>query len=449
MRNALSFGLGTLGRDMMYGMVSLYLIFYLTDILDLSTGTLASVTVIIVLMRIFDAVNDPFMGYVVDNTRSRWGKFKPWILAGALAWSIGTVLLFTDWGLRGWKFLVVFVLVYLIFEVAYTMNDISYYGMMPSLSRDKKERERIGVVTRICANIGLFSIVVGIVPITTWLGGVLGSEQRAWQLLAVILSILAIAFQSITLIFAREKIHAPADPTPLRELVRVIFKNDQLLWVALALLLYMSGYILLTSLGLHYFKYVVGDAGKYPIFALVLGVTQLTTLLIFPFIAARLLRRQVFTLGCVSSIAGYLIFMFAGRNMAMILGAGICLFFGEALLQVLLMLYIADSVEYGEWKLGRRNESITFSLQPFIYKFSNAIASGLMGACLIWSKVEKATSAADVTESGIWIFRIFMMGLPLILTLATLFIMRHGYRIDEKLYKEIVESLQEKESAEQ
>lgn len=98
MKNALGFGLGTLGRDMMYGMVSMYLMFYLTDVLDLSTGALAAVTVVLVLMRIFDAVNDPFMGYVVDNTRTRWGKFKPWITIGACGWCIGTVLLFTDWG---------------------------------------------------------------------------------------------------------------------------------------------------------------------------------------------------------------------------------------------------------------------------------------------------------------------------------------------------------------
>ena len=206
MKNALGFGLGTLGRDMMYGMVSMYLMFYLTDVLDLSTGALAAVTVVLVLMRIFDAVNDPFMGYVVDNTRTRWGKFKPWITIGACGWCIGTVLLFTDWGVRGWQFFTLFIVVYLVFEVAYTMNDISYYGMMPSLTRDKAERERIGVVTRICANIGLFSIVVGIVPVTQWLTGVLGDAQRAWQLLAIVLSIIAIAFQSITLIFAHETV---------------------------------------------------------------------------------------------------------------------------------------------------------------------------------------------------------------------------------------------------
>lgn len=445
MKNALGFGLGTLGRDMMYGMVSMYLMFYLTDVLDLSTGALAAVTVVLVLMRIFDAVNDPFMGYVVDNTRTRWGKFKPWITIGACGWCIGTVLLFTDWGVRGWQFITLFIVVYLVFEVAYTMNDISYYGMMPSLTRDKAERERIGVVTRICANIGLFSIVVGIVPVTQWLTGVLGDAQRSWQLLAIVLSVIAIAFQSITLIFAHETVHVKSESTPLRELVSVIFKNDQLLWVSLTFLLYMSGYTLLTSLGLHYFKYLVGDEGKYPIFALVLGVTQLGTLLVFPLISARMPRRQVFTLGCGASVVGYVVFICAGSSMVVILCAGLFLFFGEALFQVLLMMYIADSVEYGEWKLGRRNESITFSLQPFIYKLSGAISSGLMGICLIWSGVESATGPADVIESGTWIFRLFMMVVPLILTVAAFLVFRHGYRIDEATYSSIVASLQDSE----
>ncbi|WP_277051285.1 MFS transporter, partial [Ruania albidiflava] len=153
-RNVWGFGLGTLGRDMVATLVTMYLLVYLTEVVQVSDATLGAITVVLVVMRLFDAVNDPVMGYVVDNTRTRWGKFKPWIAGGALAWAGATLLMFSDWGVTGPAFVVVFVGVYLLWEVAYTINDISYYGMLPSLSRQQGERERIGVVARVCANVG-------------------------------------------------------------------------------------------------------------------------------------------------------------------------------------------------------------------------------------------------------------------------------------------------------
>lgn len=100
-RNKYTFGLGTIGRDMVYSMVSMYLIYYLTDIIELPTSALWWITVIVLCARIFDALNDPIMGVVVDNTSTRFGKFKPWIALGALLSGMLTVLLFTDFGLRG------------------------------------------------------------------------------------------------------------------------------------------------------------------------------------------------------------------------------------------------------------------------------------------------------------------------------------------------------------
>ena len=166
-RNKYTFGLGTIGRDMVYSMVSMYLIYYLTDIIELPTSTLWWITAIVLCARIFDALNDPIMGVIVDNTDTKYGKFKPWIALGALLSGMLTVLLFTDFGLQGAAYIAVFALIYVAWGLAYTANDISYWSMLPSLSLEQKEREQIGSVARICANIGLFFVVAGIVPITT------------------------------------------------------------------------------------------------------------------------------------------------------------------------------------------------------------------------------------------------------------------------------------------
>ncbi|WP_233557753.1 glycoside-pentoside-hexuronide (GPH):cation symporter [Tessaracoccus antarcticus] len=444
-RNRLSFGLGTIGRDMSAALVSLYLVYYLTEVVNISQATLVGVTVIIVVMRIFDALNDPVMGVVVDNTRSRWGKFKPWIAVGAVLWAVSTLILFVDTGLRGTGFLLVFAVAYLMWGISYTINDISFYGMLPSLSRNLKEREAIGVVARIAANVGLFSVVVGVIPITNQLTALLGSEEKAWFVFAVILVSLMLAFQSLTLIFTRQRVATPTARTPLRELFAVITRNDQLLVVTAAMLLFMAGYTATTSLGIYYFKYVYGDEGMYPIFALILGVAQLTGLAIFPLVSARLTRRQIHGVASAMCAAGLAVFALAGSSMALIAVAGVLLFMGQAFIQLLMLLFIADCVEYGEWKLGRRNESITFALQPFIYKASNALGTGLVGIALVVSGISRAQSAADLTASGVVSFKVVMMVVPMVLVIISWVVLRRWYTLDEKRYAGIVSDLRTRE----
>lgn len=447
-RNIWGFGLGTLGRDMIATLVTMFLMVYLTEVVQVSNATLGAITVVLVVMRAFDAVNDPVMGYIVDNTRTRWGKFKPWIAGGALAWAGATLLMFSDWGVSGAAFVLVFIGVYLLWEVAYTVNDISYWGMLPSLSRSQPERERIGVVARVCANVGVFTLVVALVPVTEALAGPLGSTQRAWFALAATLVVIMLAFQAITLVTTRQRVSPRAtEHTPLRELLRVITGNDQLLWVTLAMVAFMTGYTITTSLGLYYFTYIYGDTGMYSVFAAILGITQISGLLVFPLVSARLSRRQVHLLATGACVAGYVVFLFAGSTMVLVGLAGVLLFSGQAFIQLLMLMFIADSVEYGQWKLGRRNESVTFSLQPFIYKASSALASGAVGATLILSGINDAAGAADVTTGGTVVFKTAMMVLPMLLVGLSWLVLARRYRLDEGTYAVIVAELRTREAA--
>lgn len=443
---AFAYGLGTLGRDMLAAMVSMFLMFYLTDVLGIDGPQLIVLTGVMVFMRIFDAVNDPFMGMIVDNTRTRWGKFKPWMALGAVLWAITGVLMFTDFGITGWGFVAVFTLTYLVFEVAYTINDISYWGMLPSLTRDQKEREHIGVVARICANIGLFSVVVGIVPLTKWLGGLAGSEQLGWFWFAVAAAVLMMLFQILPLVFAKERVQVESGGTGLKELWRAITANDQLMWTTLGMTLFMTGYTVTTSLGLYYFKYVYGDENAYSTFALILGVTQIVALLLFPLVS-RFVRRFRIHLGAtVLMVAGFVVFFFGDNSMLVIGVAGVLLFAGQAAIQLLMVMFIADSAEYGQWKLGRRNEAVTFALQPFIYKFSNALATGVVGITVVLSGITDADVATDIDDTGRALIKLSMLVVPLLLVVVSYLILRANYRLDETTYRRIVDELRARET---
>lgn len=444
LRNRYGYGIGTLGRDMTYTLVSMYLIFYLSDVLEVSTPVLATVTVVLVIARIFDAVNDPFMGLIVDNTRGRWGRFRPWIVAGAVLSSIFLVLMFTDFGLGDVAFVVVFTVVYLAWEISYTMNDLGYWSMLPALTQDQKERERIGSFARICANIGVFSVVVAIVPLSNALAAVTGDIRTAYTVIAVAAAAIMLVFQTVMVLFVREDpgIVTTAEPTRFRDLVSIIFRNDQLVVISVALLLFMSAFSITTGLGLFYFKYVFGDESMYSVFAVVLGVAQITALACYPLLSRAMSRRTLFTAAIVSVTAGYVVFAFTAPGaLVMIIIAGLLVFSAQAAIQLLMLMFIADTVEYGHWKLGRRNDSITLSLQPFIYKMGSAVSSGVIGWTVIASGMQDAHGAADMTPAGADLVRAAMFWLPLALIVASYVIYRVWYRIDAARYRLIVEEL--------
>ena len=443
-KNKWTFGLGTIGRDMLYTLVSMYLIFYLTDVAELPTHTLWWVTGILFGARVFDAVNDPIMGVIVDNTHTRFGKFKPWIAIGGVLASILTVLLFTDFGLEGAGYIAVFAVLYLLWGLSYTANDIAYWSMLPSLSVKQEEREVIGSVARICANIGLFIIVAGIVPITTWLGEVFGSPTLGYTVFAGIIAVLMLVGTLITLFFVKEPdVRYPRqERTTLGQMLHIIFGNDQLLYTAIAMSLFNIGYCTTTSFGLYYFKYVYGDEGMYTVFAVILGVAQIGALAVFPFFAKRFERRQLYAVATVLVIIGYVVFFFAPTHTMRYIGvAGLLLFVGQAFIQILMLMFLADTVEYGYWKRGKRNESVTFALQPFINKMGGAVASGIVGVTIILSGIKDATSKAEVTAEGLMLLKSAMMLLPLVSIVIGFVVYLKKYKIDRAMYAKILEDL--------
>lgn len=441
-RNRYAFGLGTVGRDMLYSMVSMYFIFYLTDVLNLPDSTMWYMTAALTVLRIFDAVNDPIMGVLVDNTRSRWGKFKPWIAIGGVIGGILTVLLFTDLGLTGIGYVISFIIIYLAWDLTYGANDIAYWSMLPSLTIDQKEREKIGSFARICANAGMYIAVIGIPGI----GKALGDDTRAWFFVAVGVVVLSLLFLCFTLFGVKEDraISANTDTTSLKEMFKVLFKNDQLLYTAISMALFMIGYTTTTSFGIYFFKYAFKDEGMYLVFAGILGVSQLLSLSVFPLFTKKYSRKQLYAFSTVLVVIGYIIFFLSPMNMIPIGISGILLFIGEAFIQVLMLMFLADTVEYGQWKLGRRNESITFSVQPFINKIGGAISSGIVGATLIVSGINAAQTPDDVTDSGLLIMKLAMLILPLIFIAAGYLVYRSKFKIDKELFDKIVSELKDR-----
>ena len=442
-KNTFFFGMGTIGRDMFYSMESMFLVFFLTDVLDLSDSMFAVVGGLLTGLRIFDAVNDPIMGLIVDNTKSRHGKYKPWILIGAVASALFMVVLFTSLNVSAVWYIIIFAVCYVAWDITYGLNDIAYWSMMPALSLDQRQREKIGSFARICANIGLFAVVVGIIPATNALGEMFGSLKQGWFVFAAMIAVVMIGFQLYTIFGAKEYRgeFKEEEKTTLKGMFKALVKNDQLLFTVISMALFTIGYVTTTSFGIYFFKYAFRNEEMYSLFAGVLGVSQILALIIFPLFSKRFTRKQLYFGATVLVLAGYALFFFSPMNMIPIGIAGVLLFVGEAFIQLLMLMFLADTIEYGQWKFGKRNQAVTLSVQPLINKIGGAISTGIVTFTLIISGINSAKTPDDVTATGLLWLKLAMFIIPLLCIIAGYIVYRAKYKIDKKFYEQIVSDL--------
>jgi len=441
-----SYGVGALGKDMACGIVNTFLMFYFTDVVGLAPAFLG---VLFMVARIWDAVNDPMAGWLIDNTRSRIGKFRPWILVGTLSNAVVLIVLFSNPAIRGAGQYVFYSVVYILWGMTYTLEDISYWSMIPALADDEGERNTISVIPRVFAAVG--NIAVGSLGLA--LVSAFGEaapealptraqQSRGFFWLAVLIGAVFVVTNVITALFVKEKVVvAGGKKFRFRDIFTTISRNDQLVVIVAAMTLYTLAINLTASLGLYWFKYDVGDEGMYGTFYLTAGA-QVLAMLVFPLFAKTLSRRRVFILSTLLPIFGYVALYVVGKTLgndiAMMAVAGVVLFFGFGFSLVLTSVMLADAVDYGEWKLGVRSESIVFSMQTFMVKFAMAIAGLVTGLGLAaFGFVANARQSAS-SLTGI---RVLMFGVPIALLLASLGIYLKGYRLNGEYFQRVKDEL--------
>lgn len=457
-RNKICFGLGTVGRDALYTLISMYLINYLTGVVGMSDGGLLIVGTILMILGVFDAVIDPFMGILVDNTNTKFGRYKPWIFAGMIGTGLLTIAMFHNIRLEETTHIIVLTIIYLLFSFAFTANDLSYWSLMPAITKDQKDRESIGAFARICANVGMFAMVL-IFPNVPSMFAFTGLKNRdIYYIFAIITVVVMWAFQLITLIGVKENKdnYEKKEHTNLRGMFKALLENDQLMVIAVAMALFMVGYSVTTSFGVYYFRYAFKDDGLYMIFCVVLAVAQLTALSTFPLFRKKFTRKQLYTGSMIAVVASYLLFFLSFEVFPLVIVAGLGLFFGQAFIQLLMLLFLADAIEYGEWKLGKRNEAVSFAVQPFINQFGSAISKLTVTATLVISAInpiedaikdlaenspERADLINSVGDGSVWIMKIAMMILPLVLILIGFILYMKKFKIDENFYEQILSDL--------
>ena len=384
-KNLIFFPLGTMGRDAVYSLINSYLLTFVLFTHSLDAAQLTAITGIMIAARAFDALNDPVMGNMIERTRSRFGKFKPWLAAGGVSTSVVIFLLFNV-RLQGWPFVWFFALMYFAFSITYTMSDISYWGMIPALGSDTDARNRFTSRTTLFAGIGGTLAAILIPLFTTGAGALGGSTAAAYGRVALIIAILAPLFILFTLLGVRERREvntaAKRERFSFKQIIKTIARNDQLVWVAVIFLVQQVGNgLVIGGIGSTYIYFTFGyNGGLYSLFNTV-GMLATGVLMIFyPLISRHIHRKRLMGIMAVISVAGYgmmlasLLTPEANMVRFWILVLGYMFSnFGQYGFYLIMMISIMNTVEYNEYKFGTREEGIITSLRPFITKMSSAL----------------------------------------------------------------------------
>lgn len=383
-RNMIMYPLGTVGRDMIYCLVTNYLLTYILFTKNLTNAQLGAITAIMVAARVFDALNDPVMGNIIENTRSRWGKFKPWLLIGILLTSVVVYMVFST-NLTGWSFIALFGVFYFCFSITYTMHDISYWGMVPALGSDAGARDQFTSRATLFAGIGGIIASILIPMFTTGENTIGGSASTAYSVIALVVCILAPLFLCFTLFGVREhREETPKKPFSLGlgKVIATIRGNDQLMWIALIFLIQQVGNnVTVGGIGSTYIYFTYGYAGGlYSTFNTIGMVATGVLMIFYPAISRKIHRKQLMSIMMVVSTVGYALMTLSGLAMAgsdmgfYVLVAGYMLSnFGQYGFYLVMMISIINTVEYNEYKHGTREEAIIASIRPFFTKMGSAM----------------------------------------------------------------------------
>jgi melibiose permease len=435
-----AYGLGALGKDLACSIVYVYLMYYYTDVVGLSA---AFVGTLFLVARIWDAFNDPIMGMIVDNTRTRWGKFRPWILGGAVINSVFLVGVFWNTGWDKPWILVYASASYILWGMTYTLMDIPYWSMIPSLTTDPREREQIAVVPRLFASAAWFLMGSFGLQAVDFLGA--GDASRGFLLLSVAIVAVFIGFSGLTAIKVRERIalQVNAPKIRLREVLGLIVKNDQLMALVGIVLTFNMATQLAGGFAIYYFTYAVGNRDLFQVFMMYSGAAEIAGLLLFPRLARGLSRPTVYFLACLFPALGGIGLWLAGSlapQDALYVGlAGAFLKFGSGFALALSTVMLADVVDYGEYKLGVRSESVVFSVQTMLVKFASAFAGFLIGTGLtLIGYVPNQVQDADTIQG----MRLLMIAIPFGLVVLSFVLYRFLYRLNGAFHDRVLRDLE-------
>lgn len=452
---ALGYGIGAIGLDLSYGMFYSYLSYYLSSVLGLQEGFLLLITP---LARIWDGINDPMMGTIVDNTRTKHGKYRPWILIGAMCNAVVLFLLFTSFGMSGLPLYIYIAVMYILWGMTNTMADIPYWSMIPSFTSEEKERNLVATVARSFSGIGqgIISILTPkLCPLlSSGITDAKGYSASGFSRWAGICGVALVFFALVCVLVTKEKnvVYGEKKKFSLKQIFTVIKNNDQLVVFIVFAMLSNAGWYLTSSTAVYYFTDTLGDPGLQSTFQLIGTIGSVLGLLVVPVLTKWFSKRQTYTISLCTAIAGYALMLITGPILKLnVVIMDVCYILasvGVSSMFVSQTIFLADIVDYGEYKNGERNESITFSMKGFLqkmaYTMQTIVLFGGLGLMNYNEQIMTSIGLNDTTKTGIGVI---CFGVPMLFFTASLIVFRKKFKVYGELADKVHNYIIEKRAA--
>ncbi|MCD7765156.1 MAG: glycoside-pentoside-hexuronide (GPH):cation symporter [Lachnospiraceae bacterium] len=444
MKEKASYGLGAVGKDMVYMLSASYVLYYYQDICGVNAIAMG---VILMIARVFDAFNDPIMGVVVAKTRTRFGKFRPWLLIGTVLNAVILFLMFSaPPALDGSGLVAYAAITYILWGMTYTIMDIPYWSMIPAFTEGGKERENLTTLARSCAGVGSALITIITMMSVMALDG--GDERTGFKWFALIIAILFVLFIGCTCLNIKEKSTVDMDSPSVGQMFQALIRNDQAMAVVITIVLINCSVYITSNLVIYFFKYDFGGESwysSYTLFNTFGGATQiLAMMLFFPLLRKFFNTIRIFYISFGMAVAGYVVLLVLAftnmSNVFLLFIPGFLIFAANGMLTVLTTIFLANTVDYGEVKNNRRDESVIFSMQTFVVKLASGIAALVASICLAVCNLSSDTDAAvsaTTAASSVAGLRMTMTLFPIAGLLIAVWLFHKKYLLTDEKVEEL------------
>mgnify|MGYP002622782711 CR=1 FL=1 len=456
-----AYGIGAVGKDMVYMLSASYVLYYYQDIMGVSAAAMGA---ILLIARVFDAFNDPIMGVVVARTRTRWGKFRPWLMIGTITNAVILYVMFSaPPSLDGAGLVAYAAIFYILWGVTYTMMDIPFWSMVPAFTESGKEREGLSALARSCAGVGSAIISIITVKAVSALGHAFGGgesdyERIGYSKMALFVALVFIMFITITCVLIREKSTVDMETVSIGDMFKALLANDQAITMVIAIVMVNTALYVTSNLVIYFFKYDFSPArweDNYTLFNVAGGGFQiLAMMLLFPLLRKFMNTMKIFYACFCMAFAGYGILLIEAfvlkDNVYFLLVPAFLIMSAIGMLNVVITVFLANTVDYGELKNNRRDESVIFSMQTFVVKLASGVAAFVAGIVLQVCHISDDTGAVvtgEIATGSRMGLRMSMTIIPIIVLVVGLVIFARRYVLTDEKLAEISAELEKRRRA--
>ncbi len=330
-----------------------------------------------------------------------------------------------------------FIVLFVVLDVFYSLRDISYWGMILSISYDSHQRGICTAAGTFTGSLGYNGLTIAVMPIVTFFSFDAGQQnQNGWTAFIIIVALLG-ALTALSVVFGvKEKqstlrTKAQENGNPI-EAFRALIHNDQLMWTALAYVFYAIANVDTGGVMVYLFKYVLGRMDLFPVTGVIPIVCGLIMSVLFPVITRWVPRRYLFLIGMSAMVVAYLLLIVASTNIPLLLVTLVLFYLPQTQIQMTVIVCLEDSIEYGQLKTDKRNEAVTLSVRPMLDKIAGAFSNGFVGFVAVAAGMIGSATAADMTAKDITIFKTFAFMIPLVCIVLGLIVFVIFVKIDER-----------------